>query len=153
MKKIAIFSVLVIMLSMFITGCNKEKEQTSADTPVTENTGDLVLIPTLDELAEINCMDNVLKTYTNAYVYGTSKSHEGGDDYIDELIYLRGDGKVDYHLMTKKVNNEDYYYASSVKGGYYSVDSDGAMAVMEVGKHVLYDFTLRFEGATTVGQP
>ena len=139
MKKLMLILILCFALFIFTTGCN--------------NTD---YIPTYEEISAMNQYQEIFKIHSNIAVTKVQKSDIPEENITEEIIFLPGNGKIDYHLRTKQNSQDSYYEHASRLGNYwyYSSITDGTYAVLELGEIFLLDYTISdlFDGIP-VGKP
>lgn len=146
MKKIAICLIFILLLTLFVTGCNDTSEQPIQD-PSTES----VDIPTLEELIEINDLENVFKDHTNVYINIESRSSMKEYSYTEEVIYLKGDAGPSYHKRSQGATDTSYKYTSLVGNAFYYTDAKQTVSILSEGEDAFFDYTLDFR-STPVGK-
>ena len=138
MKKIALFSVYLLLLVLLITGCGEAKGSASDD------------IPSLAELLEINDLNQVLNEHANVYVNSVSKSSNLDYDYTEEVIYVKIDEEICYHKRGKDSSEAPYDYTSNVGNAYYYSNAEGIVAMVADSAEAFSDYTLDFS-STPIG--
>ena len=126
MKKITIFFSLILMI--FIASCGGKE--------------DLVL-PTFEELAKANQYSEIFKTYSNMYAKAVSESEIETEDYIEETIFIKSEGKIDYHTYRKLNSSEEYFSCTSRTGNVWYHQEEGFFfTALEIGEKYFFDYTL-----------
>lgn len=137
MRTKALFLVFVMMLSILICGCDKAKK-----------------LPTFEELSIINSFDELFKAHTNVYVKTTCVSTGERQTIVQDAVYVKGEGKIDYFVREKLESEADYseYVARSGQEWYYLSSQNELTAVLEVGEDLIFDYSVpEFFDATPIG--
>lgn len=157
MKKIGICLMFVLLLALFVTGCNSKPEQspdeTTPNNPPTNEAVEIstVEIPTFEELVEINDLENIFKDHTNVYVNSTATHSTMEDDYTEEIIYIKGDTGLNYHKRSKGASETSYAYTSRVGNAFYYTDAQQTASILTEGDDAFFDYTLDFH-STPIGK-
>ncbi|MBQ2378098.1 MAG: hypothetical protein II297_06830 [Clostridia bacterium] len=123
MKKLGICLAFVLMLAFLLTGCNDTPEQPSNDAPATDAPAtdkndppatDTVEIPSLEELIEINDLNKVFEKHSNLYVNVEVKYAADGEEYKQDVIYVKDENGLCYHKRRRSASDEEYTYTSFV---------------------------------------
>lgn len=142
MKKPIFLLIIFSMLLMFTAGCSNNNNSNNE-------------IPSFEELAQINKYEEVFKTHSNIFVKTVQKSDVEEQDYIEEILFFPGNGKIDYHLR-KKLSSQDFYCESASRlenFWYYSLDG-AVYAVLELGEEFILDYTIAdIYNCIPVGKP
>ena len=130
MKKNRIFVILMLLMMMFMVGCNRQ-----------ENPAQLA---TFEELVEINSYENLLKKYSNMYVKNVCTATNEEESYIEDAVFFSGNGKVNYHMRhTKVLGNTIIQDLSRVDNQWYYYDAnDATYIVLELGGTYIFDYTV-----------
>ena len=127
MKKHICLLIMFVMIFIFVTGCDNSN----------------IELPSFEELAKINQHAEVLKTHSNFLVSTVQKSDVPTEDFTEDALFFRGNGKVNYHLR-KKLNSQDFYYESASRLDnywYYSLN-DTMFSALELGDEFFFDYTI-----------
>lgn len=136
MKKIALILALIMMLALLLVGCNADDGQTPAEPTPT-------VLPTLEELEELNSFTEIFKTHENVYVHSVCTSTEPENSRAQDAVYFDGNGKVNYHLRdTSPTDGEMLEMVSRVGNAFYSDGSGMTYAFFEEGETYLLDIFL-----------
>ena len=95
-KGICIIVIMVVFLSIFISGCEEEVEDLCAQTealPISVSVKPYMIYPFLNEKATITCVMNSIKC------------GEGGGDYVDEKIESSLGMRARFSEYTFNLNN------------------------------------------------
>lgn len=137
MRTKALFLAIVMLLSLFICGCDKAEK-----------------LPTFEELSIVNSFDELFEAHTNVYVKTTCVPSGEGTSIVQDTVYVKGEGKVDY-FMREKLESDDGYSGYAARSGqewYYLASPDPITAVLEVGESFFFDYSVPdFFDATPIG--
>jgi hypothetical protein len=111
---------------------------------------DPIEVPAFEELLEINSLENIFASHTNAYVNLESKSDTEAYVFNEEVIYLMDDNGLSVHKLFKDSFNENGGYLSCVKNAQYYVDEEGILSILDDSDDPYSDRTLNFE-STPIG--
>ena len=78
MKKHVCLLIMFVMVFMLVTGCDNSN----------------IELPSFEELAKINQYEEVLKTHSNILVSTVQKSDVPEEDFTEDALFFRGNGKV-----------------------------------------------------------
>jgi hypothetical protein len=136
MKKIKFLAALVTLLTLFSFGCNNSDHQYSSEASD--------VIPSFEELVEINSYEQILEKHANFYVKNVWVDVELNQTYCEESVYMIGEGKVDYHSKKINVNTEECVQEASRDGNewYAYSNIDPFTGVLELGETFVLDYTL-----------
>jgi hypothetical protein len=132
MRKISICLIGLLLLALLITGCSN----TPAQSPD---------IPTFEELLEINELENIFKTHTNAYIVFHSKSVMAPRDFTGEVIYIKDEAGFSTHKRIKGIFDDGPLYVSDIGTAYYYLTPYAVEAALCIGSDPYYDQTLDFD--------
>jgi hypothetical protein len=136
MKKIKLLASLVTLLTLFSFGCNNIDHQHSGEASD--------VIPSFEELVEINSYEQILEKHANFYVKHFWVDVELNQTYCEESVYMQGEGKVDYHSKRINVGTEECVQEASRDGNewYAYSNIDPFTGVLELGETFVLDYTL-----------
>lgn len=136
MKKIKVLAALVTLLTLFSFGCNNIDNQHSSEASD--------VIPSFEELVEINSYEQILEKHANFYVKSVWVDVELNQTYCEESVYMIGEGKVDYHSKRINVETEECVQEVSRDGNewYAYSNIDPFTGVLELGETFVLDYTL-----------
>ena len=136
MKKTALILALIMMLALLLVGCNADDGQTPAEPTPT-------VLPTLEELEELNSFTEIFKTHENVYVHSVCTSTEPENSRVQDAVYFDGNGKVNYHIRdTSPTDGSMLEMVSRVGNAFYSDGSGMTYAFFEEGETYLLDIFL-----------
>ena len=128
MKKFSMLIAGLVLCAICMTGCGAKQPE---------------VLPTYEELAAINETAEVLKEHENIYVAIVCESDKVEDyNFTENVLYVAGDNKVDYHKKTKSATDDFYDYTSSTANGVYYVSPESVMTILETGDVYFEDYTL-----------
>lgn len=157
MKKIGICLIFVLLLTLFVTGCNNTTEQPSNNLPATDTpkndtpAAETVEIPRLEELIEINDLDKVFEKHSNLYVNVNVKYADTDENYTQDVIYIKDENGLCYHKRRRSAPDDEYTYTSFVGTTIYDTYKDRNTAIVNVDSSGYFDYTVDFE-STSVGK-
>ena len=129
MKKFSIITVFLVLLAICVTGCGTKQAE--------------VTLPTYEELVATNEEAEILKEHKNIYVTAVSESDVITNyNYTENVLFVPGGNKVDYHKRTKYAVEDFYNYTSSTANGYYYVEPEYVVTMLEAGEAFWDDYTL-----------
>jgi hypothetical protein len=138
MKKISLILSVVMIASVLLCSCGKEKP-----------------LPTFEELSVINSFEELFKSYDNVCVKTRRVATNPAHNSVQDTVYVKGEGKVDYY-MRGKLDSETEYSEFAVRSGqewYCRSSIDPLTAVLEIGESFTLDYTVpNFFDATPIGK-
>ena len=118
MRKASFLLVLILLVSLFALGCNTGANQSNESSVEKE-------LPTYEELLAINTYDAILNSHENFYVKNEWVDVVAGTSNVQELVFMKNDGKIEYHEQASIVGEEGYVSKVSRIGGewyYYAIN-------------------------------
>ena len=123
MKKIYFLFFMILPILIFNSSCNDVNNSNQ-------------IIPSFEELLEINTYNNILQEHGEFYIKNQWLEMETNNEYIEEMLFMQGDGKVNYHAIRKNITKNEEIFTVSRDGNYfyYSPSVGNPMAILELGE-------------------
>jgi hypothetical protein len=119
MNKIRFLAAMLTLLTLFSFGCN------SADNSQSDAAPEVEVIPSFEELIEINSYEHILKNNENCYVKNEWVAVSTDVTNLHEFVLMQNEEKIEYILEESVVGEEGYIAKLSRLGNewyYYSAN-------------------------------
>ena len=138
MRKTSFIAVIITLVMLFALGCdkptNQSEKETSSNVSSVEESSSLEsakeeALPTYEELVALNTYSEILKLYTNFYVKNEWVEVLAETTNVQEMVFMQNNGKIEYHMETSVVGEDEYVSKVSRIGGewYYYASNDPYM--------------------------
>lgn len=103
------------------------------------------VIPSFEELLEINSLENLFQYHANAYIRIESESSTAYYNSTEEVVYVKDDAGFGYHKFVNDVVTNAHSLISVIGNAYYYVDAESTVAVFDSRENQYSDLTLDFD--------